>query len=121
MTTQYLSEDHAFIPAHLHPFIFPLYHPFAIHLVIHWAIPSEQRSGFLLVDGPVLGATHGSLNGAIREVEGRKETRSMYAETRRERSAIMEAVRASAWNAEMSPIHVTVETSGVLKHDFSEG
>ncbi|KAI0321379.1 ER-golgi trafficking TRAPP I complex 85 kDa subunit-domain-containing protein [Amylostereum chailletii] len=117
--SQYLLEKHPYIPTHLHPFIFPLYHPNALHTVIEWAIPDEERSGYLTVSGPLLGASHGSLNGIIQEMEERKVTRSMYAETQRERSSILEAIRNSEWNAEMNPVYAVVQTPGVVENDFS--
>lgn len=90
-------------------------------IVIFWEIPAQGRSGHLLITGLILGATHGPLMEVIEEAENAKVKRSMYAETRRERAEILEAVRNSEWNAEMDPLSVVPRDGLVVEHDFSTG
>lgn len=47
--------------------------------------------------------------------------RSMYAETQREKGAILEAIRNSEWNAEMNPLMVAFSDGQLIQHDFSKG
>jgi len=49
-----------------------------------------------------------------------KVKRSMYVETERERTSVLQAIRACEWNAEMNPIFLTVTEPGIVNHDFSE-
>jgi hypothetical protein len=113
--------SHPHIPVHSHPFIFPLYNPFSVDIVIFWDIPSQQRSGHLLVPGITFGAGHAALKEIIEDAEGIKVRRNMYAETQREKDEILDAIRASEWNAEMNPIVVTLHHEHKLEHDFTEG
>lgn len=57
----------------------------------------------------------------VEEAETAKVKRSMYAETQREKSAILEAVRNSEWNAEMNPLMIAFSEGQVIEHDFSKG
>lgn len=57
----------------------------------------------------------------MREAEGMKVTRSMYAETARERAEVLEGVRACEWNVEMDPVVVSLEDGRVVEHDFARG
>lgn len=90
-------------------------------MLISWSIPSQNRSGRLLVTGLNIGAEHAALKEILDESENTKTTRSMYAETRQERIEVLQAVRDSEWNREMNPLVVHVTTPHVVKHDFSKG
>jgi len=115
-----LMVRHPYIAPALHPYIFPLYHPHSLDILIFWEIPSSERSGHVLISGVNVGAEHGALNAVIQEARELKVKRSIYAETDRERSSILEAIRASEWNAEMNPVSLTTIEPGVINHDFSE-
>jgi hypothetical protein len=115
-----LVAQHLFIAPDLLPYIFPLYHPRSLDVLLFWDIPSSDRSGHVLVSGAIVGAEHGALHNVIREVQGMKVKRSIYAETEMERSSILEAIRTSEWNAEMNPVLLTIIEPGVIHHDFSE-
>jgi hypothetical protein len=115
------AASHPHIPAGSHPFIFPLYNPFSVDVVIFWEIPSEGRSGHLLVPDINFGAGHAALKEIIEDAERIKVKRNMYAETQREKNEILDAVRASEWNAEMNPIVVTLQHGHKVEHDFTEG
>jgi trafficking protein particle complex subunit 8 len=57
----------------------------------------------------------------IEDAEGIKVKRNMYAETQREKTEILDAVRISEWNAEMNPIVVILRQGQQLEHDFTAG
>jgi hypothetical protein len=111
---------HPYIDPTLHPYIFPLYHPHSLDVLIFWDIPSSERSGHVLISGANVGAEHGALNVVIQEAQELKVKRSMYAETQREKSSVLEAIRTSEWNAEMNPVSLITIEPGVIDHDFSE-
>lgn len=115
-----LVVRHPYVAPALHPYIFPLYHPHSLDVLIFWDIPSSGKSGHVLVSGAIVGAGHGALNAVIQEVQELKVKRSMFAETEREKSSVLEAIRASEWNAEMNPVSLTTIEPGVIHHDFSE-
>ncbi|KAJ3734691.1 ER-golgi trafficking TRAPP I complex 85 kDa subunit-domain-containing protein, partial [Lentinula guzmanii] len=108
------------IPPHTHPHIFPLFNPAALDVLAFWAIPAENRSGSILISGLNLGASHSPLREIVESVENAKITRSMYAETQREREELLQDVRNSDWNMEMNPLHVSVHTNNA-EHDFVKG
>ncbi|KAI0307705.1 ER-golgi trafficking TRAPP I complex 85 kDa subunit-domain-containing protein [Multifurca ochricompacta] len=118
--TRELAARHPYIAPALHPYIFPLYHPRSLDVVLFWDIPSDGRSGHILIPGAILGAEHGTLNSFIQEAEEAKLIRSMYAETQRERSSILEAIRGSEWNAESNPISLVTVGPEIISHNFSE-
>ncbi|KAG9222665.1 hypothetical protein CCMSSC00406_0004579 [Pleurotus cornucopiae] len=102
-----------------HSSIFPLYDPAAVDFLVFWRIDSQDRSGHIYVPGATLGAGHASLKEIIETAESAKATRSMYAETRREKQELLDSIRQSSWNAEMDPLVVTLPENVVIEHDFS--
>jgi hypothetical protein len=116
-----VGAAHPHIPVRSYASIFPLCNPSSVDVVVFWDIPSQQRSGHLLVSGITFGAGHATLKEIVEDAEGIKVKRNMYAETQREKSEILGAVRASEWNVEMNPIVVTVQHGHQLEHDFKEG
>ncbi|KAH9982364.1 ER-golgi trafficking TRAPP I complex 85 kDa subunit-domain-containing protein [Lactifluus volemus] len=120
LLTRDLAARHPYITPALLPYIFPLYHPHSLDVILFWDIPSHGRSGHVLVSGAILGAEHGALNAVIQQVEETKAKRSMYTETQRERSRILEAIRESEWNAEMNPVLLMTVEPNVVNHNFSE-
>ncbi|KAG9314249.1 ER-golgi trafficking TRAPP I complex 85 kDa subunit-domain-containing protein [Chiua virens] len=115
-----LAQSHPHIPAITHPQKFPLFNPLSVDFLIFWEIPSEQRTGFMLLSGLNLGASHAPLQETIETIENAKVKRSMYAETQREKMEILQSIRDSEWNAEMNPLVVTIQEA-VVGHDFSLG
>lgn len=113
-----LVARHPYIAPALHPYIFPLYHPHSLDVLLFWDLPSSGRSGHVLVSGVIVGAEHGALNAVIQEAQEMKLKRSIYAETQRERSSILEAIRASQWNAEVNPVSLTIIEPGIINHIF---
>ncbi|TFK91662.1 hypothetical protein K466DRAFT_482283 [Polyporus arcularius HHB13444] len=121
MTAQATASAHPDIPSRLHPSIFPLYNPSTVDVVIFWELPAQKRAGHILLQGPTLGAGHAALKEIIETAETMKIKRSMYAETERERQAILEAVRNCEWNRETDPIAIFVQDGTVVEHDFRQG
>ncbi|KAL1737123.1 ER-golgi trafficking TRAPP I complex 85 kDa subunit-domain-containing protein [Schizophyllum commune] len=110
-----------YIPPQMHPYIFPLYNPASVDAVLFWSMPSQQRSGHILVSGLRMGASHAPLRDIVEAAESAKVKRSMYAETQRERAEVLTAVRASEWNMEMDPLVVRALAGSRVEHDFSRG
>lgn len=54
-------------------------------------------------------------------VEGTKVKRSMFAETQREKAEILNGIRESEWNAEMNPMVLSLQETGTLLHNFTQG
>ncbi|KAL4266576.1 ER-golgi trafficking TRAPP I complex 85 kDa subunit-domain-containing protein [Pleurotus pulmonarius] len=102
-----------------HSSIFPLYDPAAVDFLVFWKIESQDRAGHIYVPGATLGAGHASLKEIIETAESAKATRSMYAETRREKQELLDSIRQSSWNAEMDPLVVTLPENVAPEHDFS--
>ena len=72
-------------------------------------------------EAATLGAQHAALKALVDAAATMKAKRSMYAETHRERLAILEAVRVCEWNAETDPVAVFVKDGLVIEHDFRHG
>lgn len=117
----YLKDNHPHLPHTSFPYIFPLYHPSSVDIVVHWELPDQARSGYLLSTGLFLGAEHAALEDVIHDVREAKPKRNMFAETAREREEILDAIRASEWNMEMNPIVTFVSCLGTVIHDFASG
>lgn len=109
------------LPASLHSSVFPLYNPFCVDVLAFWSIPSQHRFGHAIITGLTLGARHAAMNEVIESPENTKVKRSMFAETEREKIAILESIRNSEWNAEMDPLFIAVQGQAIVKHDFSRG
>ncbi|OCH95835.1 hypothetical protein OBBRIDRAFT_767184 [Obba rivulosa] len=115
------AAAHPHIPANTHRSIFPLYHPSSVDILVFWESPAQDRSGFVLLPGIMLGAGHAPLQEIINTAENTKAKRSMYAETHRERHEILQAVKNCEWNAEMDPVVVAVQDGAEVAHDFTKG
>lgn len=124
---QSLQVQFPLIPSSSYPLVFPLYTPQDFDVVVSWTIPSQGRSGFTLVTGLTLGAQHGSLNQLLLGVEqgtvgggaSNKKSRNMYAETTREKEALIHSVRNSSWNMNEDPLVVDVQAADQVQHDFA--
>jgi hypothetical protein len=121
IVTRSVSNSQPHIPLNSLSSIFPLYHPYSVDILIFWENTSKKRSGHVLVPGLTVGSSHGLFRGIIAEAESSKAIRSMYAETRREKMEILQAVRDSDWNNEMDPLTVTLEFVDSVSHDFARG
>ena len=111
------------IPPSDYPAIFPLYTPQDLDIVIQWSTP-DGRSGHSALTDLIVGPQHGALNSVVARMENggsSTQVRSMYAETTREREALLQAIRTSHWNVEEDPVSVHVKAPQDVKHDFSKG
>jgi len=115
-----VAARYTYIAPALYPYIFPLYHPRSLDVLLFWSIPPSGRSGHVVISAAVVGAEHGILNAVIQEVQDMKVKRSMYAETHRERASLLEAIRGSEWNAEANPVSMTIIEPDIIDHNFSE-
>jgi len=116
-----LASNHSYIPADLHAQIFPLYNPSSLDIILFWRHTASQRRGHLSVHGISLGARHAFLSNIVEEAENAKIKRSMYAETQRENTEVLNSIRESDWNAEMDPLFVAVQGTRFVTHDFDAG
>jgi len=115
-----LISSHPHIPIPSYPRVFPLYNPNSLDVLISWRISSQpQRTGGMLISTLNPGAGHAWLRDIIEEAETGKAKRSMYAETRRQRMEVIEAIKASEWNMDMDPLTVSVYVENNLVHDFT--
>ena len=121
MTAQATVSAHRDIPSSLHPSIFPLYNPSNVDIVVFWELPAQKRAGHILLQGPTLGAHHAGLREIIDAAENMKVKRSMYADTQREREAIVHAAKNCEWNRETDPVWLFVRDGSVVEHDFRQG
>ncbi|KAI0715153.1 ER-golgi trafficking TRAPP I complex 85 kDa subunit-domain-containing protein [Earliella scabrosa] len=121
MTAQATAAAHPDIPSHIQRAVFPLYNPSTVDIVVFWELPAQKRAGHILLQGPTLGTQHAALKEIIEAAQTMKVKRSMYAETHREREAILESVKNCEWNQEGDPIAVFVKDGSVVEHDFRQG
>lgn len=101
--------------------------------MVSWLIPSQSpappRKGFTIVSGLSLGIGTGAFKQIIRGAETAIASgsgkggagRNMYAETNREREALLASVRNSVWNREDDPALISVGVKNEIEHDFSQG
>jgi hypothetical protein len=109
------------LPAHLQPFVFPQYNPFAVDLLVFWATPFKNRFGHIVLSDLTLGARHGLLKEIIDAAGTAKVNRSIYAEAYREKADILDALRNSEWNIETDPLSIAAQDHKNVVHDFSKG
>lgn len=69
----------------------------------------------------ILGIRHGALRDVLARAGEAKAVRSMYAETTRQKVAMLEAVRTAEWNKDEDPVQVGFTTPERLRHDFTKG
>jgi trafficking protein particle complex subunit 8 len=103
--------------------VFPLYTPHTFDLHVYWEINSLDtvRSGCCVVRELCVGTGHEGLREVLLRAENAKEN-SMYAETQREKEALLGALQSSEWNLEMDPLVVKVRAkSAIVEHDFKQG
>ncbi|RXW19510.1 hypothetical protein EST38_g6333 [Candolleomyces aberdarensis] len=115
------AQQHPHIPSESYPYVFPLYNPLSVDVIIFWEVPSQKLQGHIAVYGTKAGAAHAALNDILDKAENSKVKRSMYAETVREKKELFDGIRNSEWNAEMDPISVSIQDVGQIEHDFSKG
>ena len=90
-------------------------------LIVLWEIPSEHRSGLCAITDLIIGPRHGVLQNVLAQAEHSSIGRTMYAETTRERDALLESIRTCDWNANDDPTQVYIEGPRHIAHDFGNG
>ncbi|KAF5375128.1 hypothetical protein D9758_000414 [Tetrapyrgos nigripes] len=121
-TTQAVISKHPHIPSRSYQHIFPLYNPRSLDILVSWRVSSQpQRTCSMLVTSLNLGAGHACLRDVIEEAETGKIKRSMYAETQREKSEVIAAIKSSEWNVEMDPLVLSAHVERNLVHNFDQG
>lgn len=103
-------------------------------IAVSWSIPAssassngQSRIGLISLadagDLLALGARDGALKNVLHMAEkGSKKGRIMYAETKREREMLLEAIRNCRWNEERCPISLSsAGPVGGVVHDFGNG
>lgn len=90
-----------------------------VDFIIHWEMPLHERFGYIVISGLRLGAEHALLNDVLHRE--RQVKRSMYAETEKERSDVLDSIERSEWNGDSSPIYVDIRHEEYATHDFTEG
>ncbi|KAG8936905.1 hypothetical protein FRC02_009995 [Tulasnella sp. 418] len=116
-----LQQQFPFMPPDDFRAIFPLYNAHDLDVILVWNIPSSDRRGFMLLSGLTIGPRHSILDKLIQQAGSVKKTRSMYAETAREKEVILGSVKECGWNKNDDPIVVNARTSGKVSHDFAKG
>lgn len=120
---QTLASEFPSISEDIRHRIFPLYTPHTFDIYVHWEINSFDivRKGCCIVRELRVGAGHEGLQEVLLTAENAKEN-SMYAETQREKEALLGALRRCEWNLEMDPHVVKVRTKcAIVEHDFMQG
>ncbi|KAI5480856.1 (transport protein particle) complex protein Trs85 [Pseudohyphozyma bogoriensis] len=107
------------IPKDLHQYLFTLFNPRSIDLVVFWTVPSTGVQGHHhLVDIP-LGAATNSLTQVLETAE--LKAGGLYAESQRERSTLLAGLRRSELGVDGNPIEVVIEVADAVDHDFDAG
>jgi len=120
---QTLASEFPSISEDIRHRIFPLYTPHTFDIYIYWEINTFDivRTGCCVVRELRVGAGHEGLREVLQKGENAKDN-SMYAETQREKEALLGALQSSEWNLEMDPLVVKVRTkSAIVEHDFRRG
>jgi hypothetical protein len=120
---QTLALEFPSIPEDIRYRVFPLYTPHAFDIYIYWEMHTFDivRNGCCIVRELCVGAGHEGLREVLQNAENAKD-KSMYAETQREKEALLGALRSSEWNLETDPLVVKVKArSAIVEHDFRQG
>jgi hypothetical protein len=120
---QTLASEFPSISEDIRHRIFPLYTPHTFDIYIYWEVNSLDgvRNGCCIIRELCVGAGHEGLREVLLRAENAKEN-SMYAETQREKGALLGALRSSEWNLEMDPIVVKVRIKrAIIGHNFRQG
>ena len=88
---------------------------------------NSDRSGFTLVSGLTIGPSRALFADEVLRAEGggepdgSKASRSMYAETTREKEALVASIKSSHYNREDDPLILITRCSERMVHDFKAG
>ncbi len=117
---RYLSLKYQFpsIPRNQFPYIFTLYTPRSLDLIVFWTIPSQNRQGHHLLADLKFGPGENSVAAALKLAETR--TSGMYEETQKERAKLINNLSRSEYAADDSPIFISCESTTVVDLNFGQ-
>lgn len=95
------------------PHLFPLFSPRSVDLAVFWRVPSTGQEGHHHLADIPLGAGHDALKEVIEEAE--LFAGGLYAESQRERTALLSGLRRSELGVEENPISVRVNVPAVVE------
>jgi len=105
--------------------IFPLYEPRDVDVLVSWTCSQSSdsvpaRSGQLLIFGLSLGPSHNQLR-ELTGGGGGAAIRSMYAQTAREKAALLKNLFSSRLSFSEDPLVFRTELESRTRHDFAKG
>ncbi|GAA5899344.1 Trs85p [Sporobolomyces salmoneus] len=116
-----LAVDFPTVPSHLIPSLFPLFAATASLILVEFTSVSLKATGQHFLPLPSLGASQNYL----REVLSTAELKAggLYAESQRERTALIESLRRSELGEDQDPsiVFVDVEERVIREHNFETG
>jgi hypothetical protein len=104
------------IPRSLHQHLFPLFNDRCLDLLVFWTSPSLGVQGHHHLTGIPIGAGSNALKEVLETAE--QKAGGLYAESQRERSALLAGLRRSEFGVDQSPVAVLLEVSEFGEHDF---
>ncbi|KAK4054931.1 hypothetical protein OIV83_000855 [Microbotryomycetes sp. JL201] len=119
LRTASLAAQFPTIPTSLHRWLFPLFSPFALDLLVFWQIPSTQQQGYHHLTGIPLGAASNELRSVLATAE--TKAGGLYAESQRERTLLLSGLAKSEFGRDDNPAKIWTEVNDVLSHDFEQG
>ncbi|SCZ90825.1 BZ3500_MvSof-1268-A1-R1_Chr1-3g02288 [Microbotryum saponariae] len=114
LSTQFRTIDRA-----LHPHLFPLFNPRSLDLVIFWSSPSLDLQGHHHLADIPFGAGSNVLKSVLETAE--LKAGGLYAESQRERTALLGALRRSEMGVQENAVSVMLQVDENLVHDFGKG
>ncbi|GAA5923269.1 TRAPP III-specific subunit 85 family protein [Sporobolomyces koalae] len=119
MRRQSLLAEFPIVPSHLLPSIFPLFASTTSLVVIRFLSESLKLEGHHILPLPTLGASHNHLVDILATAE--LKAGGLYAESQKERTALIKALRSSELGRDENPAFVSIEIEDVQTHDFDQG
>ncbi|KAM0793278.1 hypothetical protein ACM66B_000739 [Microbotryomycetes sp. NB124-2] len=114
-----LATQFSTLPASLHRWLFPLFNPFSLDLLVFWHVPATKQRGYHHLTGIPLGATSNELRSVLRSAE--LKAGGLYAESQRERTMLLSSLGRSEFGRDDNPVKVWIEVDDVVSHDFDQG
>lgn len=103
----------------LHEYLFTLFNPRSIDLLVFWSIPSLRISGHHHLADIPLGAGSNKLKEVLEKAE--LKAGGLYAESQRERSTLLAGLRKSELGVDANPSELVLEVEELIEHDFQTG
>jgi hypothetical protein len=107
------------VDSSLHRHLFPSFESRSIDLLVFWTVPSTGARGHHHLTGIPLGASTNRLRNVLDKAE--LKAGGLYAESQRERTALLAGLRRSELGTDENPARVTLQVDNNVAHDFSSG